>query len=126
MECLINMMHRDRESTLRALIGFIGFMLVAACRNAESVAEPATVYFYIDAPLCSSVIPVQFLVDSALVGSDTFRVHLGGEHLTSRGFTTRAGAHRLSARTGFYTWPEKRVTLGPGEAFTDSLPFYCS
>ena len=98
-----------------------------ACRVNPTGPDP-TVSFMIDAPLCSSRIPVELSIDGALVGTDTFVVNLGTEHLRSRAFATSAGQHTLSARVTFngYTWPEKKVTIGAGQAVVDTLPFYCS
>jgi hypothetical protein len=110
----------------RLQIGF-GLAAFVACR-VNPIGPDPTVSFMIDAPLCSSTIPVQFSIDSVLVGTDTFIVHYGPEHLMSHAFSTSAGQHTLSARGTFngYTWPEKKVTLVQGQAFTDTLPFYCS
>ena len=96
-------------------------------RLGEPLAPTATVYFVIDAPLCSSRIPVEFSIDSALVGRDTFVVNLAPEHLTSRGFPVSVGVHVVGARVvGGAVWPDRSVALGAGAVFTDSLPFYCS
>ena len=104
----------------------IGLVALLSC-IAEPVAREATVYYAIDAPLCSSRIPVQFSIDSVQVGTDTFVVNLAPEHTRSRGFMTTVGPHTLSARVvGGYIWPDQPVTLSAGEVFTDSLPFYCS
>ena len=88
------------------------------------------VYFSLDAPLCSSVIPVEFFIDRAPAGSDTFRVGVAGEHTMSRGFATGAGTHTLGAQasigTGYYLWPDTTVSLPAGARYTRSLPFYCS
>jgi hypothetical protein len=104
--------------------------ILAACGGANPAAPPATVYFVLDAPLCSSVVPVAFLIDNVPVGTDTFVVHIAGrEHSMSRGFTTAAGSHTLSARmtdAAGFKWPDTSVTLDAGTAFTDSLPMYCS
>ena len=107
-----------------ALVACIG----AACKSSTSATpKQPVVFFAIDAPLCSSTIPVRFSIDSAEVGADTFVVNYGPPHTTSRGFTVSVGEHTLSARTEWnYVWPDKRVTLAAGETFTDSLPFYCS
>jgi hypothetical protein len=105
----------------------VSMVALVACRGAEPVAPRATVYFVLDAPLCSSIIPVQFSVDSLLVGSDTFRVDVSQEHTTSRGFMTSVGQHTLGARVvNGYVWPDKIVTLAAGEVYAYPLPFYCS
>lgn len=60
---------------LRAVsLGWLAFAL-AGCDTGSSEPDPV-VYFELDAPLCSSVIPVQFQVDGSEVGVDTFRVNL--------------------------------------------------
>jgi hypothetical protein len=113
--------------TTTRLVWVVAAAGVVACASATDVATPATVTFVIDAPLCSSVIPVQFSIDGHVVGIDTFRVALANPHTSSREFTTPAGSHTLSAQTvAGYVWPAKDVTLGAGQAVTDSLPFYCS
>jgi hypothetical protein len=99
------------------------------CRGMEP-ARVATVYFSLDAPFCGMALPVEFYVDSLLVGSDTFRIHLPPDHTTSSAFSTAPGTHRLGARAsigvGYYVWPDTIVSLGAGLTFTRSLPFYCS
>lgn len=101
-----------------------------ACRGTEPAPRPATLYFSLDAPFCGMALPVEFYVDSLLVGSDTFRVNLAPNHTTSRGFVAAAGTHRLGARAaigvGYYVWPDTVVSLGAGLTYTRSLPFYCS
>lgn len=114
----------------RSPLGFAGCLVVlalAACGE-DAVAPPATVYFVIDAPLCSSVIPVEFFIDDALVGTDTFRVNLFPEHLMSAGFEISGGSHTLGARVtaNGYLWPDTTVNVPAGEVFENSLPFYCS
>jgi len=103
------------------------FAALVGCSGVGSVEPQATVHFLLDGPLCSSIIPVQFSIDSFQVGTDTFYVNIVPEHTTSRGYVTPAGRHALGARVvGGYVWPDKKITLLPGEVFTDSLPFYCS
>ena len=103
-----------------------GAAALLSCSD-QAPASGARVNYVIDAPLCSSRIPVQFLIDSALVGTDTFVVALTPEHRASRDFTTTAGPHTVSARVpNGYVWPDQTVTLAAGAVFTDSLPFYCS
>ena len=89
------------------------------------------VNFVLDAPLCSSVLPVQFTIDNITVGTDTFRVQLRPEHLTSAVFITSIGSHTLGAKvTGGSasgsTWPNLSVNLAGGAMKADTLPFYCS
>lgn len=99
---------------------------LGGCCGDCGVAE-ARVVFVIDAPLCSSILPVEFAIDHLLVGADTFVVGLALPHTMSSEFTTTAGAHTLGARVvGGYMWPARGVTLAPGEVFADTLPFYCS
>lgn len=99
-----------------------------ACHGGSVVGPPAAVTFELDAPFCSSIIPVELSIDGALVATDTFRVHLANPHTTTRAFAVPAGAHLLSARTvgGWYVWPDTNVMLGAGQSFTRSLGFYCS
>ena len=100
---------------------------LVACRGSVPTAPRATVYFALDAPLCSSVLPVQFLIDNALVGTDTFRVNLAPNHTTSAAFPTSAGSHTLGARVvGGYVWADTVVILSAGAVLTKTLPFYCS
>ncbi len=114
-----------RIRPLRLIV--LGLALLAGCSTEESEAPRATVYFVIDAPLCSSTIPVQFFIDGLIVGTDTFLVHLSPEHTHSRGFPISPGSHSLGAQVlAGYVWPDTIVTLTAGEIFTDSLPFYCS
>ena len=71
---------------------------LAACTTIIDPVPSATVDFLIDAPLCSSRIPMEFMIDSTIVGTDTFLVHLGTEHMRSRTFMTSPGPHTLYAR----------------------------
>jgi len=108
---------------------WLGVALAAlvACRANPAAPQP-TVSFLLDAPLCSSQIPVQFSIDHLQVGADLFVVNLANQHLQSQAFTTTAGQHTLGARvvTTGYAWPDKTVLLVQGQAFTDTLPFSCS
>ena len=107
--------------------------VVLGCSSPTAVQS--TVQFSLDAPFCSSVIPAQFYIDNVLVGTDTFRVHLTPEHLTTRSFAVAPGTHTLGARiafvgvVGFSPWPataDTVVTVGVGATVTRVLPFYCS
>ena len=91
-------------------------------------AGSATVYFLLDAPLCSSIIPVRFAIDGYAVGADTFRVNLPNAHVKSAAFTTPAGAHALSASSSTFPglFKATTVTLEAGTVYTDTLPLYCS
>jgi hypothetical protein len=103
------------------------FAGVTACaRSTTASAPPATVYFQLDAPLCSSIIPVVFSIDRTDVGTDTFRVHLANEHVISRGFDVTPGTHLLGARMAQYRWPDSSATVSAGQQLTRSLPLYCS
>jgi hypothetical protein len=106
----------------------LGAVILGACKATEPAAQkPATVRFVLDAPLCSSSLPVQFFIDSVMVGADVFRVHLAPDHTVSSDFGTTAGRHVLDARVvGGYVWPSTVVALAPGGVFADTLPFYCS
>ncbi len=96
-----------------------------ACASATAI-DGATVRFYLDAPLCSSVVPVELSIDRSVVAVDTFRVNFASPHGTSKPFTVSPGTHVLGARFGSYIFPEKSVLFTPGLAVIDSLPFYCS
>jgi len=114
-------MHRAILPTLiLAAAGIVG-----ACAVVDP-APGATVDFLIDAPLCSSRIPVEFQIDGRIVGTDTFLVHLAPDHVRSRAFTASPGQHTLHAATVLYAWPDKTVTVTDGQSVTDTLPFYCS
>ena len=86
---------------------------LASCTT-DPVVTTATVDFTLDAPFCGFRQPVQFLIDSVLVGTDTFSVNYTPQHLTSQTFTTSAGSHRIGARfVSGYVWPDTVVTLAP-------------
>lgn len=108
----------------------ISLIALAACTAEDPVAPSSSVYFYLDAPLCSSTIPAHFYIDGVRVGSDTFRVNLAPEHLTSPAFETTAGHHMLGARGSLgaveYVWPDTTVDLTAGGVLVHSLPLYCS
>jgi len=78
----------------------------------------------IAAPLI--LVAVSALAACTIVGTDTFLVHLAGEHLRSRLFTASPGPHTLHAATNLYAWPDKSVFISDGQSVTDTLPFYCS
>ena len=112
--------------SLNSRVAIVAFAAVA-CSACTTAPSRATVFFTIDAPLCSSRIPVELFIDSARVATDTFVVNLGPAHLTTRGFETGVGQHTLSARTTIgYVWPNKLVTIAAGKTAVDTLPFYCS
>jgi hypothetical protein len=100
---------------------------VLGCQGVDSVVASATIYFALDAPLCSSVLPVQLSIDGAVVRTDTFRVNLSSPHTTSVGLKTSPGNHTLGARVvAGYVWPDTAVTVNAGGIVTKVLPFYCS
>ena len=101
--------------------------LVACSTPSDAPGATATVYFVLDAPLCSSQLAMQFDIDHLSVGADTFRVNLSPNRTRSRAFTVSPGDHTLSARVvGGYVWPDTVVRLVSGAVVHDSLPFYCS
>jgi hypothetical protein len=115
---------------LLTVAGAVGSAALVACGPFIDETPPpsAAVFFAIDAPLCSSIIPVQLSIDHAVVAIDTFIVNVASPaHTQSRAFSVTPGTHLLSARTvAGYVWRDMQVTLSPGSAMTDSLPFYCS
>ena len=114
---------RRRGALLLALLTAPG----PACTGEDAAGPRTGVRFVLDAPLCSSVFPVDFYLDGAMLGSDTFRVHLPPDHLESRRFGVSPGTHTIGAQVpGGYVWPDTQVTLPAGTVFEDTLPFYCS
>ena len=109
----------------------VAILLTTACGGDMAAPQP-TVYFSLDAPLCGSVLPMRFYIDSVQVGTDTFRINAGPpNHTASIGYHVTAGVHRLGAQASLggafsYTWPDTLVTLSAGNVFVRSLPFYCS
>ena len=122
----------ERTSARRPRVIFwsrtLSFLALAALGGCASFTTPRpAVYYMIDAPLCGMKLGVVFSIDQRVVGTDTFVVHLAGEHVASGPFTASVGQHVLSARSvNGYVWPDRTVNLAAGAAFTDSLPFYCS
>jgi hypothetical protein len=115
---MARMVRVARAATVAAVLG---------CQGIDPVAPSATIYFALDAPLCSSVLPVQLSIDRAVVRTDTFRVNVSNPYTTSVGFTTSAGNHTLGARVvAGYVWPDTVVTVKAGSILTKALPFYCS
>lgn len=118
--------HFLRRILRPGLLGFASLAL-AVCDGTEPVAPQATVRYLIDAPLCSSILPVEFFLDGVRVGTDTFVVGIFPEHLLSRDFETTSGQHVLGASVvGGFVWPDTVVTLAASVVFLDTLPFYCS
>lgn len=107
----------------------ISIAALGACSSTEPMPQSATVHFVLDAPLCSSTIPVTFSIDGAVVGTDTFRVHLPPNHTESKAFSVSLGNHVLGARTigtFSYVWRDTVVKASAGAVAFDTLPFYCS
>ena len=107
----------------------VGIATLGACSSTEPLPQSAEVRFVLDAPLCSSIMPVTFSIDSVVVGTDTFRVHLPPNHTESKAFTVSPGNHVLGARTTgvfSYVWRDTVVKATAGAATFDTLPFYCS
>ena len=98
-----------------------------ACGGYGTGTAQATVYFVLDAPLCSSRIPMKFSIDNTVVGIDTF-VNLTPSHTTSHAYVTSPGQHVLSgvAVSGGFLFPAKTVTLTDGASYMDSLSTSCS
>ena len=122
-----------RPISNRFLSGLIAASAVAgsACAKESTAPQAATVYFVLDAPFCGMSLPVQFLIDNAPAGTDTFRVNIPQPHLTSAAIATTAGAHVLGAWVnggilGGYKWPNSSVTVAAGATVHDTLSFYCS
>ena len=101
---------------------------VAALVGCDDPLPPPTVDFQIDAPLCSSVIPVTLWIDAAQVGVDTFRVNYGPEHERTRSFETSAGDHKLAVKfpNGALIQEDSTVALAAGQRYTFTFGFYCS
>jgi hypothetical protein len=105
----------------------LAVLCCSACHNPVGADRPAAVKFVLVAPLCSSVLPVEFFVDSQSVGVDTFRVNVSEPHIASRDFAVLPGSRTLEARVvGGYVWPPDSVSILPGSVYADSLAFYCS
>lgn len=126
---------RASASIRIAASGALMALVFAACSRADATAPAptsGTVQFVLVAPLCSSVIQAQFLIDGTPVGTDTFRVNLSNAHTVSRGFETTPGTHTLSAQSpgglvpAGYLWPTTIVTVSAGQTVADSLQVYCS
>lgn len=122
-------MHGDRKRIIRwsrsALAAALAATGITAC--ASTTSPRATVSFAIDAPLCSSVLPVEFSIDGQRVGTDTFRVAVSNAHTTSRAFSVSPGRHLLGAHViNGFVWPDSSVAVSAGTAVYFSLPFYCS
>ena len=113
---------------MKSKIWFVLAMVwCSACRSAAAADQPATLTFVLVAPLCSSVLPVEFFVDARSVGIDTFRVAVNAPRTVSHAFTIDPGSHELSAHVvGGYVWPSHTVSILAGSAYADSLALYCS
>lgn len=105
----------------------VAVLLVLAACNSDAAGPPPSVRYVIDAPFCGGKFPMQFFIDNAQIGVDTFAVNTTPLHLTSKDFETTVGPHTIGARLASgYVWPNRSVNLAPGQVYTDSLPFYCS
>lgn len=112
-------------------------VIAEACYLPVGVPLPlGTVRFQLDAPLCSSVLPLRFLVDGRVVSSDTFVVGFGDRPLrTTHDVQMTATAHDLSVQLfrpvlndygavdGLAT---QHVNVPAGGLVVDTLHFYCS
>ena len=119
---------RSAANTAR-VASFAGVFALAACNGDDPSVPPVSVRFVIDAPFCGLTFPVAFSIDGAVVGTDTFRVHLPPNHVESKVFSVAPGAHILGATTfgGFtYAWRDTTINAKPGASVVDSLGFYCS
>ena len=94
---------------------------VAACGGQNPIGPKANskVYFTIDAATCTGTSPVQFSVDSAIVGTETLSA---GQ--TSQGYQTTGGVHVLGARlaNGTFIWPNTTVSVPFDASYTRLLP----
>lgn len=116
------------RSRIFAMTGALAISALAltACQD-DSLAPDGSIVFIFDAPLCSSSVPVEFLIDSVVAGRDTFRIHLPPDDTISPVFRTSPGTHILGARVvNGSVWPDTTVTIAPGESIARILPFYCS
>jgi hypothetical protein len=119
-------------SCRRLLCTALGVVGLVACGGAPTEPRPI-VSFTIDAPYCGGPkLFVQFSIDSVIIGTDSLNLGMASRPGNlSQPFTATVGTHTVSARVigtflNNYSWPEKKMKLSAGQAFTDSLPFYCS
>lgn len=114
---------------------FVWILLLLGCSTDTTPTAAPRVYFALDAPLCGIVLPMQFFIDSTLVGTDTFAINASPHprHILSRAFTTTASRHVVGARTVLgsnppidYVWPDTVVMLAPADSLAIQLPLYCS
>ena len=105
-----------------------GIAAAIACGGNGTSTPQAAVYFVLDAPLCSSVVPMRFSIDNTVVGLDTFRVNLAPNHTTSHAFFTTPGMHVVSGVgvNGGFVFPARSVSLTDGASFMDTLSTSCS
>ena len=106
----------------------IGILIAALIACADPLPPPK-VDFLIDAPLCSSTIPVSLWVDGLQVGVDTFVVHYGPPHERTRAFETSVGTHKLAVKhypNGVLIQEDSTVALKAGQIYTFTVGFYCS
>jgi len=94
----------------------LSVVALAACGNPATPDATAGVNFALVAPLCSSVLPIQLLVDGRVVATDTFRVAVTNPHLFSTTFAVSAGQHVLDAHViGGYVWRSDTIDVLPTE-----------
>ena len=112
---------------MRRLIVFAATVAAFSCSlNETPPIQPTTVQFVLEAPLCSSVLPVQLSIDKVIVAVDTF-VTYGPPRIESDVFPVTVGPHSISARVvNGFVWPETLITLQQSEQYRHPLPFYCS
>lgn len=110
-----------------SLLVLAAIAAIAAC-GADSTGASPSVYYTLYAPLCSSHLNVILSIDNAVVATDSFVVGTPANDRTTLGpYVTTAGAHKVDARVvGGFTWPTQSVTISAGQAYTDTLNFYCS
>ena len=104
----------------------VATVVALGCSN--SAAPQASVRFAMDAPFCSSIFRLNYMIDGQVIAIDTLSVNAGMKYPSlSRAFSTAAGTHTLSATLDWgYAFPSRMITLSAGQTVTDSLPFYCS
>ena len=110
------------------LLAITAVAAIAACGGGGASGPSASVYYTLYAPLCSSRLNVVLSIDNAVVATDSFVVNTAAPDRTTLGpFAAASGAHRIDARiVGGFVWPTASVSLTPGQAYTDTLNFYCS
>ncbi len=98
-------------------IASVAIAVGLACSSAAAPSGPATVRFVGIAPFCGTIsFAVNFLIDSVVVGADTFRVNPGGTSHTVDSVLTPPGTHRIGGRTpwGYAFGGDITAVLAPG------------